>query len=92
MNNQKLKLKHRYFIEYELKSRKTPQEIIDSWNTEIHGRKAPSIQSIYSIRRLLDSGKSVEPKKTGPRTKTVLTQEKLKQIEKQIERNDFIDY
>ena len=88
--NNHLTSHQRYLIEYQLSSGMTPQEIVDSWNEEFHQRVAPSIQKIYKINELMDQGLSVEPLKTGPKNKTVLTPEKLAEINDIIGSNRYL--
>ena len=81
---------HRFFIKYKLSEGFTPQEIIKSWNVGIHKRAAPSIQKIYKIKELVDGGHSVEAKKSGPKRRSVLTDDKLMEIKNTIEGNRFL--
>ena len=83
-SNSHLSVEIRSVIEFKLKSGVKPKEIIESWECEIHKRNAPSLQTIYSIQRQIKKGDSVIPKKTGPKKKHVLTEEKLKEVEETI--------
>ena len=90
--NFQLTPKQRNIIEYELSQGKTPKEIIESWSVSFHHRKAPSEQAIYSIKRQIMNNDSVEPKKRGPKSRSVLTEEKLDEIEKVIRSNDRMTF
>jgi len=83
----KLTFQQRSIIEYKIKMGETPQFIIDTWETDIDQRGPPSIQTIYFIKRQIETGQSVEPKKTGPKRKSVLTKEKLMEVEEIVSRN-----
>ena len=62
-SNYQLSSHQRYLIELQLFEKMTPEKIIDSWNVEFHGLAAPSMQTIYKIKKQVDNGNSVEPKK-----------------------------
>jgi len=86
--NSHLSNRSRYVIEYELFLDFTPQEIIDYWEEEFHKRPAPSVQTVYGIKRLVDLEQEVKSKKTGPKNRTVLTDEVLDKLENLIEDED----
>ena len=88
-NNVHLSNESRIIIKYNLLKGETPENIISSWEYDIHKRGPPTIQTVYKIKRLVDHGESVEIKKKGPKRRSVLTQEKLVEIEKAIEKNGF---
>lgn len=83
----KLTFQQRSIIEYKLKKGESPESIFNTWETDIHKREPPSIQTIYFIKRQMDRGESVEPKKTGPKKRTLLTEEKLIEVEEIINKN-----
>ena len=68
--------------EHAKKTRLTPHQIVESWECELHNREAPSIQTVHFIRRQVEKGESVKPKKTGPKQRNVLTEETLMKVEK----------
>ena len=80
----------RYVIKYQLSLGMEPAEIIEKWDQAYHRRVAPSLRTIYSISRQIAVGDCVEPKKAGPRTRSVLTPEKLTEIEDLVEEEPFI--
>ena len=82
----------RSLIEYELKTGKSPEKIIESWRIDIHNRPPPSIRTIFSIKRQVENGESVEPQKKGPKSKHVLSPEKLMEVEKAIQNNNTITF
>ena len=90
--NYQLTSKQRSIIEYELSKGKIAQEIIDSWDIDFHNRLPPTIQTIYKIQRQMKKKESVEPKKKGPKNRSILTPEKLNEIEKVININNNITY
>ena len=78
-----------YLFKYQLSTGLTHQQIIETWDEEFHHRKAPSIQIIYKIKRLVDKGVSVEKWKSWPKNKTVLTPDKLDETNV-IDENPFL--
>lgn len=90
--NSQLTFQQRAVIEYKLKTGETPEKIIDTWDHEIHNRDPPSIQTIRFIKRQIEKGESVEPKKKGPKSRHILKKEKLIEIEKVIDQNDSNTY
>ena len=76
--------KQRYFIEFDLNNKKSPKQIVDSWDSKKHEKEAPSVQTIRKIKKQFERGDSVKPKKKGPSKKSVLTPEKLDEIKKTI--------
>jgi len=89
-NNEKLTNEQRSYIAYKLKKGKKPHEIIESWKPEIHQRSAPSLQTIYKIRRQLKKSNGICAKKSGPKKRHVLTEMKLEEIVKVIQENKYI--
>ena len=84
--------KQRFIIEYEISLGKTPKEVISTWDSALHGRNAPSLQTIYSIHRQILRKDGVEPKKSGPKKRSVLNSEKLAEVERTITENDSMTY
>ena len=80
----------RSIISYQLSRGYSPEDVIQEWDIEYHKRTAPSIQTIYKIKRQILNGESVEPQKTGPKEGWVLTQQVLTKIEEVIEENEYI--
>ena len=83
---------HRLAIVFLLRSGLTPQMIIDSWNIDVHRRKAPSIQMVYNLRRKVLANESVEREKKGPKRRSVLSPSLLDQIEQVLEEYDSINH
>ena len=81
---------HKYYIKFRLQNQITPEQIIEEWNKNHHHRIAPSVQTIYSIKRKMDNGDTVQTKKKGPKKKSVLTEKKLEEIDKVVEENDSL--
>ena len=88
--NYHLNENQRYFISFQLSHEMTPQQIIEEWDEEFHQREAPSERTIYEIKQLMDRGDGVEKRKSGPRNKTVLTPQKLDDIQNVVDENPFI--
>ena len=80
----------RELIRWQLFQEMEPEEIIKAWNVTYHNREAPSIQTIYKLRRLYQKGESSKPKKVGPKSRSVLNDKKLKEIEEEISKKKFI--
>jgi len=80
----------RYFIKYQLSKGLTPIQIIKEWDEEFHQRKAPSEQKIYKIKELHEKGVSVKKRKSGPKNKTVLTPQKINEIQNVVDGDPFI--
>ena len=89
---QHLTIDQRIFIKFQILEGKSSQEIFNEWNIDIHNRPPPSIQTINSIKRQLKKKDCVHPKKPGPRTRSVLTVEKLDKVKAEINKNDKITF
>ena len=85
--NKKLSFQQKSVIIFMLKKGETPESIIEQWDVEIHKRDPPHIRTIYKMKRKIDRDESLEPMKTGPKTSSVLTVEKLMEVEEIIKRN-----
>ena len=68
----------------------TPENIFETWDESFHSRCAPSLQTIYKIKKQVESGISAEPQKKGPKIKSVLTEEKLDEIRETIDDQPFL--
>lgn len=79
-------------IKFLLKQGNSPEKIIHEWDIKIHGRDAPSVQTIYKIKSKMENGDDNNTIKKGPKKKPVLTQKKLDKIEELIHKTPFITY
>ena len=70
----------------------TPHLIFEQWDCDYHMRSPPSIQTIYNINGQLQSAMSVDPQKTAPKSRSVLTDEKLFELPCVIVENRFIRF
>ena len=66
------------------------QEIFNQWEVNIHHRSSPSIKTLYELRKEWKLHDNVDRKKKGPKRRSVLTQEKLVEIEDVIYNNRYI--
>jgi len=82
--------KSRYVTEFLLSQKKTPQNIVDEWDEGFHERVAPSVQAVYKIKRQVDNDEDVAAKKSGPKTRSVLTPQVLDEIDECIEEDEYI--
>ena len=89
VENSHLTVEQRCLIKYNLSLGMTPEKIVEEWNVEYHGRVAPSLRTVYSIKKQIQEGDSVLPKTAGPKTR-VLTDEKLNEIEDLIEEDEWM--
>ena len=80
----------RSVIKFMLFQGNTPEQIIQEWNVDYHKRVAPSIQTVYAISRQMNDCDNVDRKKPGPKKRSILTQEKLDEIEMLVESDPFI--
>jgi len=80
----------KHIIKFMLHNGNTPESIVEKWDENYHHRKAPSIRTIYDIQRKLKNCDNVETPKKGPKKRSVLTTEKLEEIDKMIEENPSI--
>ena len=89
--NKKLHLSdlQRSFIILKLKEGMKCKDILNSWNPVVLEREPPSIQTIRKIKRELKKDDKVISKKKGPKTRNILTPQKLKEVEDVMINNDI---
>ena len=92
MSNYHLTIEQKGIIKFLLFQGQTPEKIINDWNVEYHKREAPSIQTIYKIKRKMDRNNTIDVLKKCPKTKSILTPEKLDDIDKETEKTPFITF
>ena len=90
--NYHLTPKQLHIIDYELSLGKSPDEIISSWDVAYHQRVAPTKRTINSIIMKRKKKVSIERKKSGQKTRSVLTPQKLDEVENVIIQNKNITY